>query len=82
MKTNTKHPTHNTRLLPNALCLTAIALCAAATACHTTRVYRVTFSNGTYDYYELDYRPDTAAHSIEYNGETIIGVEKIEPLKN
>lgn len=77
MKTNTKHPTPNTRLLPIALCLLAIG---AATACHTTRVYRVTFSNGTYDYYELDYRPDTAAHSIEYNGETIIGVEKIERI--
>ena len=79
MKTNTKHPTPNTKLLPIALCL--IALCVA-TACRPMRVYRVTFSDGTYDYYELDYRPANGATSIEYQGETILGVEKIEQLKN
>ena len=79
MKTNTKHQTPNTRLLPIALCL--IALCVA-TACRPMRVYRVTFSDGTYDYYELNYRPANGATSIEYQGETILGVEKIEPLKN
>jgi major membrane immunogen (membrane-anchored lipoprotein) len=63
------------------LCLLACALCVA-TACRPMRVYRVTFSDGTYDYYELDYRPANGATSIEYQGETIIGVEKIEPLKN
>ena len=46
------------------------------------RVYRVTFTDGTYDYYELNYRPANGATSIEYQGETILGVEKIEPLKN
>ena len=79
MKTNTKHPTPNTKLLPIALCL--IALCVA-TACRPMRVYRVTFIDGTYDYYELNYRPANGATSIEYQGETILGVEKIEPLKN
>ena len=79
MKTNTQHPTPNTKLLPIALCL--IALCVA-TACRPMRVYRVTFTDGTYDYYELNYRPDNGATSIEYQGETILGVEKIEPLKN
>ena len=79
MKTNTKHPTPNTKLLPIALCL--IALCVA-TACRPMRVYRVTFSDGTYDYYELNYRPANGATSIEYQGETILGVEKIEQLKN
>ena len=79
MKTNTKHPTPNTSLLPIALCL--IALCVA-TACRPMRVYRVTFSDGTYDYYELNYRPANGATSIEYQGETIFGVEKIEQLKN
>lgn len=66
-------------LMPIALCL--IALCVA-TACRPMRVYRVTFSDGTYDYYELNYRPASGATSIEYQGETILGVEKIEPLKN
>ena len=79
MKTNTKHPTPNTKLLPIALCL--IALCVA-TACRPMRVYRVTFTDGTYDYYELNYRPANGATSIEYQGETILGVEKIEQLKN
>ena len=66
-------------LMPIALRL--IALCVA-TACRPMRVYRVTFSDGTYDYYELNYRPANGATSIEYQGETILGVEKIEPLKN
>ena len=64
------------------LCLLACALCLTATACRPMRVYRVTFSDGTYDYYELNYRPANGATSIEYQGETIFGVEKIEPLKN
>ena len=67
-------------LMPIALCL--IALCLTATACRPMRVYRVTFSDGTYDYYEINYRPANGATSIEYQGETILGVEKIEPLKN
>ena len=77
MKTNTKHPTPNTKLLPIALCL--IALCVA-TACRPMRVYRVTFTDGTYDYYELNYRPANGATSIEYQRETILGVEKIERI--
>ena len=40
------------RLMPYALCLLAIG--TAATACRPMRVYRVTFTDGTYDYYELN----------------------------
>lgn len=45
------------------------------------RVYRVEFKDGSYEYYELDYRPKDGAKSIEYDGQTILGVEKIEQYK-
>lgn len=70
-------------LIALGILLLFIAIAAIiATACSPMRVYRVTFSDGTYDYYELNYRPANGATSIEYQGETILGVEKIEPLKN
>ena len=48
----------------------------------TKRVYRVEFADGTFDYYELKYKPKDGATSIKYNGETIIGVTKIEQIDN
>lgn len=45
------------------------------------RFYRVEFGDGTYDYYELNYRPKATDRAIEYDGETILGVEKIEQIK-
>ena len=45
------------------------------------RVYRVEFGDGSYEYYELDYRPKTTDRSIQYEGQTILGVEKIEQYK-
>ena len=59
-----------------------LGLCLLVSACHASRIYRVTFTDGSYDYYELNYRPATDATSIDYNGETILGVQKIERLKN
>lgn len=70
-------------LIALGIWLLLIAIAAIiATACRPMRVYRVTFSDGTYDYYELNYRPANGATSIEYQGETILGVEKIEKLDN
>lgn len=43
------------------------------------KIYKVTFVDGTYEYFELK-KPQKNAKSIEYNGETILGVEKIEKL--
>lgn len=57
----------------------AFAAVFTFTSCATApKVYRVTFSNGDVDYYELNYRPKAGATSIEYDGTTIMGVEKIE----
>lgn len=44
------------------------------------RIYKVTFGDGTYDYFELHYKPAPDAKAIEYDGETILGVEKIEKI--
>lgn len=43
-------------------------------------VYRITFNNGDVEYYELDYKPKPGAKAIDYNNETILGVEKIEKI--
>ena len=45
------------------------------------RVYRVEFADGSYDYYELNYKPKTTDKSIQYEDETILGVSKIEQIK-
>ena len=42
---------------------------------------KVTFRNGTTEYYELQYKPKHDAKAIEYDGQTIIGVESVEILK-
>lgn len=43
--------------------------------------YKVTFADGTVEYYELDYKPKSDAKAINYDDHTIIGVEQIEKLK-
>jgi len=42
---------------------------------------KVTFTDGSTEYYYLDYRPKHNAKSIEYEGSTILGVESIEIIK-
>lgn len=42
---------------------------------------KVTFSNGTSDYYELNYKPKKGAKTIEYEGNTILGIESVEIVK-
>lgn len=44
------------------------------------RVYKVTFGDGTYNYFELRYKPAPDSKSIEYDGQTILGIEKIEKV--
>lgn len=58
-----------------------IALILTGCAAGRKAVYRVTFLNGDSEYYELDYRPKKNATSIEYEGETIIGVTEVELVK-
>ena len=55
-----------------------IAICSGCTA---IRPYKITFTNGNVEFYELDYKPKKGAKSIEFQGETILGVESIEIVK-
>ena len=47
----------------------------------TKRAYKITFKSGAVEYYELNYKLKQGATSIEYNGETIIGVADFEEIK-
>lgn len=63
-----------------------IAIIGAVTilcvACTPHRyVYKVTFKNGTYDYYDLPHKVKKGATSFDYEGETIIGVKQMELVK-
>lgn len=58
-----------------------LAILAIATGCAATRPYKVTFTNGDVEFYELNYKPKKGAKSIEYQGETILGIETIESVK-
>ena len=65
-----------------AAMLLIVGFMVAALCCTPKRyVYKVTFKNGTYDYFDLNYKPKKGATSIEYNGETIIGVDSLEMIK-
>lgn len=57
------------------------AIIAIFSGCTAVRPYKVTFTNGDVEFYELDYKPKKGAKSIEYQGETILGVESIESVK-
>jgi len=41
-------------------------------------IYRVEFTNGDVEYYELDHKLKVDSKAIEYDGEVIIGINKIE----
>lgn len=47
----------------------------------TSRVYKVKFTDGSVEYYHLDYKVKKDAKSIEYEGETILGIECFEEIK-
>lgn len=50
-------------------------------AANKTYIYKVTFENGNYDYYQLTYKIKKGSKAIEYDGETIIGVKEFEIVK-
>lgn len=43
--------------------------------------YKVTFNDGSVEYYELPYKVRKDSKTIEYEGETILGVKETELLK-
>lgn len=60
----------------------AIALALSIESCAPRRyTYKVVFENGDAEYYELTYKPKANARAIEYDGETLMGVNKIERVK-
>lgn len=65
-----------------AIAILAFALALSIESCapqHYT--YKVVFSNGDYEYYELNYKPKADSKAIEVDGETLLGVERIERVK-
>ena len=61
--------------------LALVVFCLLLAGCQNQKhVYRITFTNGDVDYYELDYKPKAGANTIKYYDETILGVEKIEKI--
>lgn len=58
-----------------------LAVAALVSGC-APKLYpcKVTFDNGDVEYFELKYKPKPNATSIEYEGDTIIGVKSVERL--
>ena len=46
----------------------------------TAHTYKVTFTTGDVEYFELYYKPKPDAKTIEYDDEVFMGVEKIERI--
>ena len=67
-------------LLATALLLVALLIAIAGCA-PRKYTYKVYFKNGDYEYYELNYKPLRDCSAIEYDGETILGVERVERVK-
>lgn len=49
-------------------------------SCTATRYYKVTFKNGETEYYSLPYKVKKGAKVIEYEGQTILGIDTIEEM--
>ena len=65
-----------------AACLLLVALMLPLAGCAPRKyTYKVFFENGDYEYYELNYKPLKDCRAIEYDGETIIGVERVERVE-
>lgn len=67
-----------------ALLVAAIVfICLGFEGCTTTKYYpyKVTFNDGSVEYYELPYKVKKDSKTIEYEGETILGVKETELLK-
>lgn len=57
-----------------------LALALVLQGCKATRYYRVTFQNGDIEYFALPYKVKKGAKSINYEGQTILGIEEIEEI--
>ena len=57
-----------------------LALALVLQGCKTTRYYRVTFQNGETEYFTLPYKVKKGAKSIEFEGQTILGIDSIEEM--
>lgn len=65
-----------------AVALLALALLLVIIGCTARKyTYKVVFENGDYEYYELNYKPRPDCKAIEYDGETIMGVERVERVE-
>jgi hypothetical protein len=64
-----------------AVILMIVIICFLDISCTPKKyIYKIEFSNGDIEYYELNYKPKENSKSIEYNGETILDVNKIEKI--
>ena len=64
------------------VCLVALVIGWILCGCAPRKyAYKVTFTDGTVEYYELNYKVKAGAKAIEYDDETILGIETIEKLK-
>ena len=52
-------------------------------SCTTTKYYpyKITFTDGSVEYFELPYKVKKDSKSIEYKGETFFGVDSVELIK-
>lgn len=59
--------------------LAILLACSINISCTSHKyIYKIEFSNGDIEYFELNYKPKKDSKSIEYNGEIILGIDKIE----
>lgn len=62
-----------------AVILMIVIICFLDISCTPKKyIYKIEFSNGDVEYYELNYKPKNDSKVIEYDGDVIFGVTKIE----
>jgi hypothetical protein len=73
----------NDWILIALLAAAIVFICIGLEGCTTTKYYpyKVTFNDGSVEYYELTYKVRKDSKAIEYNGETILGVDSVELIK-
>ena len=64
------------------VCLVALVIGWILCGCAPRKyAYKVTFDDGSVEYYELTYKLKTGAKAIDYDDETICGVKEFEKVK-
>lgn len=73
----------NDWILIALLAAAIVFICLGLEGCTATKhySYKVTFNDGSVEYYELPYKVKKGSKAIEYDGETILGVKETELLK-